>query len=285
MVANNLSQHKEALRRRKKQRRIKYSIFFFVFVTLIGVLSYVSYRPSFRISEVELTGGLLVTEKEIEQSSLDFMRGSYFWLFPKNNAFLYKKNKLETYLSDKFKRIDTIDIKLDGLNKIMVNITERKPEALWCKENITELSTSTEGNLLSKEKCYFIDSLSTIFAPAPDFSGDVYFRYYGLVDSENPIGLQYISSTTEFIKINNFIKLIRDLNTKPLFLKTLGEGEFSLNLYGGGEIFFDSKKSLELAYKNLETLLSSSEISLRNGYLPVEYIDLRYGNKIFYKLK
>ncbi len=287
MVINSFPHREETLRKRRRQRRIKYGIFFLFFVLIVGVVSYLSHLPKVRVTEIELRGGLLVTEKEIKEETLSYMDGSHFWLFPRNNAFIYSQGDLEKHLSEKFKRIETISISLEGLNKAVVEITERKPVAIWCRENVVSFSTTTDTVLKKdKEQCYFIDLFSTIFAEAPNFSGDAYFKYYGLVTKESPIGERFIASTTQFTEINGFIDAIKKLNIKPLYLLGKGEDEYSLVLFGGGEIYFDVKKSLSLAYSNLETLLKSPALSSSGtGILPVEYIDLRYGNKLFYKLK
>lgn len=284
MGINNLPQREEVLRRRKKAKRIRRVIFIGFILFLVGIVSYISHLPKLRINEVALSGGLLVTEKEVEDESLLFMRGKFFWLFPKNNSFLYKKTDLENHLKEKFKRIDTIDIKLEGLNTIQVSITERKPVAIWCRD-IISTSTSTEVVSGFKESCYFIDSFSTVFAQAPSFSGDAYFKFYGLLTDEDPIGKKYIASSTDFISINNFIESVKGLKVKPVSLIGKEEGEFSLVLQGGGEIYFDTRKSLDITFDNLKILLDSPELKVKLGQLPIEYVDLRYGNKLFYKLK
>jgi hypothetical protein len=284
MGINNLPQREELLRRRRKAKRIRIAIIFGVIFFIVGIISYVSHLPKVRISEVVLSGGLLVTEKEIKDESLLFMQGKYFWLFPKNNSFLYNKNELKIHLKEKFKRIDTIDIKLEGLNTIQVSITERKPVAIWCRD-IVGTSTTTEVVSGFKESCYFIDSFSTVFAQAPSFSGDAYFKFYGLLKDEDPIGKKYIASSTGFTSINNFIESVESLKIKPISLIGKEEDEFSLLLQGGGEIYFDTRKSLDITFDNLKILLESPELKIKQGQLPVEYVDLRYGNKLFYKLK
>ena len=284
MGINNLPQREELLRRRRKAKRIRIAIIFGVIFFIVGIISYVSHLPKVRISEVVLSGGLLVTEKEIKDESLLFMQGKYFWLFPKNNSFLYNKNELKIHLKEKFKRIDTIDIKLEGLNTIQVSITERKPVAIWCRD-IVGTSTTTEVVSGFKESCYFIDSFSTVFAQAPSFSGDAYFKFYGLLKDEDPIGKKYIASSTGFTSINNFIESVKSLKIKPISLIGKEEDEFSLLLQGGGEIYFDTRKSLDITFDNLKILLESPELKIKQGQLPVEYVDLRYGNKLFYKLK
>ena len=175
MISNSFPQREETLKRRRKQKRIKYAIFLLCFFVLVGLVSYASHLPKVRISEVVLKGGLLVTEKEIKEESLNYIQGSYFLFFLKSNSFIYTKNSLEVNLKNKFKRIDTIKIYLDGFNVMIVEITERKPVAIWCN-----------GLGADDDTCYFIDQNSTVFAEAPNFSGDVYFKYYGLIDKNNP---------------------------------------------------------------------------------------------------
>ncbi|KND52109.1 MAG: hypothetical protein AB198_00880 [Parcubacteria bacterium C7867-003] len=175
MAISNLPQREEYLRKKRKLKRIKYGVFCFILVLFVGLLSYVSHLSKVRITEVVLNGGLLVTEKEVKEESLTFMEGSFFWLFPKNNSFLYQKEDLQKNLMEKFKRIETIKVSLEGLNKLVVDITERKPVAIWCGERVEVVaepapvitSSSTEVDLISSEpvvkkesldpKCYFID--------------------------------------------------------------------------------------------------------------------------------
>src|SRR3989344_1386318 len=112
MAFNNLPVREEYLKKKRKRKLIRRGATLFLFIFIVGVFSYVAHRPEIRISKVELMGGVLVTEEEIQEETLSFLDGSYFWLAPKNNSFLYPHNKLGNYLKDSFKRIDTIEIVL-----------------------------------------------------------------------------------------------------------------------------------------------------------------------------
>jgi cell division septal protein FtsQ len=293
MPINNstLPSREEYLRKKRNKKITKYVIIFFIFVLFVLLFSYLSHRKEVRISRVILKGGLLVKESDVSEKSFEYMSGSYFWLFPKNSSFWYPKNKLEDFLSQNFKRIETISIKLDGFQNMVVTIEERKPFAIWCDSMIKEESVSTttenmEDGSSPVSKCYFIDKNSTIFSEAPYFSGDAYFKYYGSIGTSTPIGNYYIASSTEFDEINNFINSVEKMSLHPQYLVTKGVGDYSLVISGGGEILFDLKKPLSEVSQNLESLLKTPALSTStNQDLPIEYIDLRYGNKLFYKLK
>jgi hypothetical protein len=298
MIVKSLS-HEEYLRKKRNKKRIKYSVIFFLIVLIIGIASYISHRPEIRISNVELNGGILVTQSDIKFETLTYMYGSILWLFPRNNAFWYPHANLEEYLKETFKRIDTIDIHLKGLNTLVINIKERKPFAIWCNKpadstvvsnavSTTTLSTENISTTTKSEDCYFIDQNSTVFAKAPTFSGDAYFKYYGLIsvpEGGSPIGKEYIASTTQFNEISNLVSITKELSIRPQYMKANGNGEFSIVLAGGGEIYFDTKEPLSLVGQNLKALLRTPTFASSTGNLPIEYIDLRYGNKLFYKLK
>ncbi|KKR45640.1 MAG: hypothetical protein A3G47_01510 [Candidatus Zambryskibacteria bacterium RIFCSPLOWO2_12_FULL_39_45] len=275
---------KEYLKQKRNRKLARYALFFLIFVFFLSLISYLAHRPSIRISKIELLGGVLITEPDVSVKSLEYLQGSYLWLFPKNNVLLYPRAKLENYLKETFKRILTIDISSKDFNILVIDITERKPVALWCDEVPTYAGEA--GSEPTTANCYFMDSNGTIFTEAPQFSGDAYFKYYGLVATSTPIGSHYIASSTEFIAVSDFIETARSLSLQPIHLIAKDGGEFSLVLANGGQIYFDTKESLTLAGQNLEALLRTPALSATPpDKLPIDYIDLRYGNKLFYKLR
>ncbi len=292
MISTNSLSHEEYLRKKRKKKLWKFGGFLFVIILLIGLSSYLSHRIEVRIKGVELSGGVLVTQDDVEDTSLKYLEGSYFWLYPKNNVFWYPHDELEQYLKETFRRIDTISIERNGLQTLVVKIKERKPFALWCdRYNSPVVASSTEEFLdtkKQKEDCYFIDQNSTIFAKAPTFSGDAYFKYYGLISSTTEsslIGGEFMASTTEFTDISTFVLKAKELKIKPLYIEAKENGEFSMFIAGGGEIYFDTREPLSIVGQNLEALLRTPAFASSTGNLPIEHIDLRYGNKLFYKLK
>lgn len=277
-MQQKLTHHEEYLKKKRKRRIIKISAFIFVVCFIVSGLSYISHLEKFRIVNVNLFGGVLVTEEEVQNKVAEYLNGSYLWLFPRNNSFIYPKVGLEKYLKENFKRIDTIDVSLKNFKRLSINITERKHFAIWCK--------GVPENEPADEECYFMDKNSTIFAPAPDFSGDAYFKYYGYLVDENPIGKEYIASSTQFSDISDFVSFVKNLDLKPVFVATKGNGEYILELSSGTSILFDTKASLKKTAENLSLLISSDAFSkMDKSNLPVEYFDLRFGNKLFYKLK
>ena len=268
-VTKSLS-HEEYLRKKRNRKLWRFIVVVLLVVLIVGVASYISHRQELRISKVELNGGILVTQSDIESKTLTHLYGSYFWLFSKGNSFWYPKGDLEDYLRQTFKRIDSIDIHLKGLKTLVINIKERKPFAIWC--NTPTASTTVQKLENGSEECYFIDQNSTIFAKAPYFSGDAYFKYYGLISlpvGSSPIGMEYVASTTEFGEISDFVSKVKDLSVHPLYMVAKNANEFSIIIAGGGEIYLDLKEPLSVVGQNLEALLRTPTFASTTGDLPV----------------
>lgn len=278
-----LNQHEQFLRKKRNKKIFRWSLIGFLIVFFVGSLSYISHRPRIRISKITLSGNVVVSEADVASATIGYIRGSYFWLFPKNNVFLYPNASLQKYLKENFPRIATADVHESNFNTLNVAVTERVPVGMWCDTLSTfsaKVGTTTEAQ---NGNCYFLDMNSFVFAPAPDFSGSAYFKYYGLFGTTTPIGNYYIASTTEFSDINDFIQSTRGLSLQPTSLVGKDDGTFALLLASGAQIYFDTTDSLSKTAQNLEALLRTPALSQNISKL--DYIDMRFGNKLYYKLK
>lgn len=228
-----------------------------------------------RISKVEVLGEVIIPESNIASSTVEFLKGSYFWVVPKNSSLFYSKDKLQKFLLQKFPRIESLKVSLKNLETIEINLAERSPFGMWCKK--------LEGDM--SEQCYFLDEQGFIYSEAPQFSGNVYFKYYGGILSDQFMGQNYLSPNI-FGDINGMIDKARSFGFVPLFISTEDSKVFEISLENGGRILFDLKQPVSKTEDNLTLLLRTEPFTTTTpNSVPIDYIDLRFGNKLFYKLK
>lgn len=264
----------------KKKREkflIKIGLVFLLLALIFVGLVFLSRMQRFRISNVDFTGGLLISPDEIKTETQNFLGGNYFWFFPKNNRFLYAHDDLENFLKGRFKRIDTISIYTVDNQTIRITIKERGLYALWCE------GQPGDG---SPEKCYFMDNNGVVFSESPTFSGDAYFKYYGYMGNEvNPIGMTYLGSIDFFHDLSAFVERVKNTSVRPVYCVAKDSKQFDLILSDGGKVYVDGSVPFSKSNDNLEALLKNLSSATTTRDLNIDYIDLRFGNKLFYKLK
>jgi len=268
-------------RRKKILNRIFLCVLILIVVFIVSI--FVSKINSINISEITVQNDDSITTadeiKEIVQKNID---GKYFWLYPKTNIFLYDKTGIEQDIRDKFKRIKNVNIENIGFNTLKIAIKERNAYALWCGTEI-----------IPEDKCYFLDDEGYIYSEAPTFSGNVFFKNYGSIKNENPLGISFLE-TKKFKEISFLIKSIKDMNLNPVSFLASENGDYEIYLsdnsnsynFYGGKIIFNKDDDLGKIFDNLTTILSENALTKEfNHAVQLDYIDLRFGKKVFYKFQ
>ncbi|MFA6552399.1 MAG: hypothetical protein WCT19_02750 [Candidatus Paceibacterota bacterium] len=242
-------------------------------------LSYTSQISSINIQGVRVDGNDIVDASSIGLLASSTLSGKYFSLFPKTNTFFYPKSNLAGEILTKFKRVASVAIVRDGFDKLVLNVVERQPFGLWCEQNISEEVSLTPG-------CYYMDKDGLIFDEVKDISPQNFTKYYGDIKDENPIGKIYLDG-------GGFKKLMfleNGLSSMSIsFDKFLWKdnGDFEMVLKDGQKVYWSDSQDYSKVIQNLDSIKGEINLtdSLGTSAPKVEYVDLRYGNKIYYKLR
>lgn len=262
-------------KKKTREKRIKQVFFSLVFVVIIAAPIYLARTQRFLISSVEVAGNEVTKSSDLEKIISDDLSGDYFWIFPRSNAVLYPKEKIMQDLLDKEPRLSSVEVERTSARSLKVSVKERAPVALYCKD-IT--------NPGAPQDCYFLDDTGYIFAPAPAFSGNVYMTYATSEPLDNPIG-QTVLKSDALLNTLEFAKSLGDIGIYPRVLVTTSD-EYHILLTNGTEIMWDKSEDLSAVRTNLASFLSDKAIENDSSFLTrVAYIDMRFGNKIFYKFR
>ncbi len=286
MQKRNVVNSPRLLELKNTRRRIfirKVVIIVLGFLLILGSLVFISRIKQLNITSVETTGNKVIDSEAITEFINTEIKGKYLWLFPKTNILLYPKNKLQVNLGEKFKRLTDINLSMGKDKKLIVSVNEREPEYTWCG-----VVPPQNDN---KEICYFLDKEGYIFDEAPYFSGEVYFKFYGTTGKENPAGV-YLAKGY-FDKLITFKNTLTNINLKPVILY-IEDGE-DLKIYLsrsganilGPEIRVKKDADFQKMAENLKAALDTEPLlsKFKKEYSSLEYIDLRFGNKVYYKFK
>ncbi len=284
--------HAKLLKRKRTiSKRKKIFFFFLIFILLVIGVSYLSKVPAINISEIEVNGNSVTSTEDVIESVNTIMAGNYLHLFSRRNSLIYPKNVIQKGLLEKFKRFQTADIELVSTRKLLVTVSERNGHYLWCGRELSELT----GESLNPD-CYYLDDSGYIFSRSPYFSGNVFIKFFGkgeLASDSDPSGRQFVDEVL-FIKISKLLEGLQTIGIYPYAISLSENMDFNVYIspIGGGnriftKIMFNAKNDLEKSIENLNAALLTDPLKtdFKKRFSELEYIDLRFNNKVFYKFK
>jgi hypothetical protein len=254
----------------KLRQTIYYSIFVLFFISLV-ILSFTSNKLI--INNVAVSGNSAVPKENILSVVEEHLNDKYLWFIRTDNLFLLRNSEIKQQILDEYKKIKSVKIGFKGLASIGVVVTERTPESIWCK-----------GSPNNQGQCYFMDKEGFVFSEAPGFGGNPFPKYFGYLSAENPIGTTYFDAK-KYVNMRNFYNSLLNENFYPQYFYSLSEHEYEVGLYGGGKLKLSDNQSFEKSLLNLKALVTNGYINNGEGFVKkINYIDLRYGNKVPFDL-
>lgn len=267
---SNKNKKQKLLKRSKFRYYRKIIIWVSFFITLLYGIFFWSAHSSMQISKIEVSGNRFVETAEIENIFFEEIRGRHFFLISKSHFLFIPNKKIESRLEKKLE-IDFISIKRSKINNIVIEVVEHKPIAFYC-------SNETD--------CYFVNDSGLLFVKSPDFYFDDLLEIAGSIEikeDESILGKKYATPET----FKNLLEKIKLLNTEKIEINKISTEDFEtyiLHTVGGPTLLVEeSDIPLEIV-ANLKAAIAQESIN-EVQFDNIDYIDLRFEDKVFYKLK
>ncbi len=240
-----------------------------IFTVLAGIIAGIWYGtrlPAFTISDITASGGATVSPETVTEVIDAGLQGTYLGLIPRRFAFLYPETTLRNAVLA-IPRMKEVFLERVSGTKLQATYVEFVPDALWC-----QTATSTD--------CWFVDATGYAFAEAPQLTGGSFVRYSNL--QSVPAYGETVLSAADFAVTREFVSLLSAAAWYADVIEVDAARDVFYRLTGGGELKASLNDSPETIMNTLVTLRNSPEFShLEPGNF--EYIDLRFGSKLFVK--
>ena len=246
---------------------------------LWGVLAAARWQY-WRIEKIEFFGIVALEENSLRGTVLKELGGWYLGLFPKDFYFLISKKNLANNLRKSFPGIQKLKISKDFPNKLKIEITERELFGILC-EGRRRTATTTES--YSEKNCVFVDSEGVAYEDAPKSIG----RLIPKIDTDEEIAEAGAKVWKENIigRFKEASEASRLLTGSPLVgyqLFSKIPREIRAINSEGFWVYLNVEDNFRQVFDRLKTVLEK-EIKEKRPLL--DYVDLRFGNKVFYKFK
>ena len=281
---------REVKKKKQKILKTKVIIFILIFFSVLVGLGLTSRWEKINIENIEIKGNSATDSEMLEEVAKEQITGYYLWFFPKTNILLYPKGEIKRKLADNFKILKDISLKVESSRTLKITLSEREGEYTWCGGDLPAKDSKSEN-----VKCYFMDAIGYIFDEAPYFSNDVYFKFFGVVAQNSemtpPLGFYFFPDIFPILlSLRESMEKI-GIKTSSLLMKNDGGGELhlssNLSFVEGPKIIFKMDSNFEKITENLQAALTTEPLQsdFKNKYSSLQYIDLRFGNKVYYKFK
>lgn len=303
--------NKSKIKRKKIFGTFSISIcFFLVFFVLFGRLSQVN---KFLIKEVSITGNKIVGKDEVFKIAKNELYGFNFSLFPKNNFLIYPKTNIEETIKNKFLRIESLSLEVVNFSKLNIIVKEREPGFVWCPVKNNDCYYLDKGGLVFDRAPDFSGGVFFKFQGglkpkeiANDYYGKnliesnkltklIQFKDEAVQIIRKNLGGQWTASSIAILDWDDFSIQFTNQKDKEWKIIFVGRGIDPLsNLAEASESILKSKGQDEIVSfetnlisiaRNLEaTVLSANfKSNYEKSDSSIDYIDLRFGKKVFYK--
>lgn len=256
---------RERLAARRRRKRILGALVFVVFMGAgIAGAGWLSYHERFTLNSVEVRGVAALSPLALEGAFERLLSDNAFHLFSKRNIFLYPRQNVERALLSEFPRLKHVSLSRESLlaQAVVIDVKEREARYRWCNET-----------------CFLMDPDGYIFAEDGEYGGYV-FRG-GLVADLSPIGQWFLRGRLE--KVLELFAQLDSLGFKALGATVENETDLQVPLERGFYLRVAFAQEASDVAKNLELVLSSE--ALREKVSELEYVDLRFGDKVYYQMK
>lgn len=261
------------LKARKRRRRVRAFVYIFILLCALGAGAVaLSWAPFVRIQDVAVDGVSSANPDTVTEEVRSYIEGKYWGILPRDNIFLYPKDEIHRQLLNEHPVFASVTITPAGFKALRVGAVERAPKALWCGEG-PEVSSS----------CLLVDDGGAAYALAADFSALVYTRYAGPLPA-GPMPRQFMTQE-KFRALSAFVdEFARRLASTTVSAVVVEGNEARVECADGFTLIFSLSDNGADVLERFDLALTAVPFAGR-PLAEFEYLDLRFGDKLYYKLK
>lgn len=246
-----------------------------LFVTSIAVLR----MPNIQIKQISVTGTTLLDPMVLSDASMRFLSQKTLFAIPRGNSLLFNKHSLDRYIKNTYPVIAHIESSFIEPYHLQLTVQEYSQKYLWCTD-----TTMTD--------CYRVDNTGMIYDRSPDYTRGVYPVFITRLTTEKPIINNVIFTT---IYEQELIEKMMDELSKSGFTVTMIDtssvydyqffvSTLQNKILTNTTFIKVSKKPQTMSLHETLNLLLRDKIFQKDvSEKTLEYIDLRFPEKIFYK--
>ena len=283
-----LKRTNQQTRRRLIKRQLVALLVLLIFI-IIGLIFFLR-LDRWQLRDIVVRGNRVTSSADLTNAVESQLAGNYFYLLPRRQRWFYPERSIEDDLLEQFPRLQLAITSVRNGQLVLV-VKEYSPAAVWCPGGPTPDAPIGAS-------CYFVNDKAQAFSPAPQFSRPIYLTITtAKADLTLPSPASFSAlDLSALLALQSQLQTLFDNywpETVGIFLtRQLEAGDYSFTVLAKAsnrsfEVMVNLERSLVDTLQTLEPLLSSDSLitKLADKNLSLEYLDLRFAPKVFYRFQ
>ena len=269
---------------KNQKPRLKKARFFFIGFILVStsLVFLIARADYFKIQKISISGNDFISESEISQIALSQLKKSRLVIFPQDNILFFDKKSLKKSILSKY-YLNNLEVDKEFWHEIKIIISE-KPIKLIYSTNQKKFFIDDSGIIANEHGPGISDKIEQdgeveIVRPASQAANLPVI--IDRSDSAAEVGTQILNKDyiSFILNIDQKIKDEADFKVKEFQIKDPASSDLFVLTNQGWEVRLNMSDSY-LSQSRLLFLILNDKVKDRSN---LEYIDLRFGDKVYYQ--
>lgn len=230
----------------------------------ISVICIVFFSGIFSIKNIEINSPSVESEAIINQHLDSALDSKILKIFPQNTLF-FSFGDIKSEILKNNPHI--LDIRISHIlpNSIKITVVERDIVGIWCSQT---------------KECFYYGNYGVIFRKAPTGSQGFLISFVTDERHEDFYLGKTVLTQKDIKDIEILYLALQKSIGAPSHLKIINENEIQAFFQDGWRAIYSRQDQFVRQTENLSIVLDEY---IKNKEKPLDYVDLRYGNKVFYR--
>lgn len=227
----------------------------FLLISFLVFLWWFVYGSLWKINKIEIVNAKHTDIEAVKTDIYNISQQKKLLIIPNNHILFLSKKSIKKYILETYPSVEFVDINKTKDKDIVISIKDRMAMGVWCDE-----------------MCYFFDNEGTLFKKSFDYTGAVFTKWS--MSSSTPLRFYDKALCVDACIDKTFVNFL----TQNKVMKVVIEGG-DMKMFTEYGYYIKALNNASTTMRNIS--LFKSEYKGEGGEL--EYVDVRFGDKIFYK--
>jgi len=258
----------------------------FLIIGILGCLYFFIFSNFYNITNIEISGNQIISTDDMLDLTGSYLSVNKLFIFKNRNIFLFNKNEFKNKVEEV---ILLSDLKIEKVlpNTIRLTLKEKNAAIKWITNN-QEYLADNNGQIIKRYYKLTMPKIFSIIEQAPiesQATNDNFIKVTNSANDEVNLGDKVLrpEDVLFILDLQKALSAKDYLQPQSLTVPNNWPKYISVGLNNGTKIYFNLTDSLETQINRLNLIIDQK--IKKSNLSGVDYIDLRLGESVYYKMK